>query len=111
VHAAYTRAARIVRGRDGVVGVVDVDAHLFAHDAERALWSALRRAEEEILPDATVDRLVRCFRPLTGPIDQFFREVHVMADDDRLRGNRLALLRRVAGLADGIADLTKLRGA
>jgi glycyl-tRNA synthetase len=34
----------------------------------------------------------------------------VMVDDKALRENRLALLQRIASLADGVADLSKLEG-
>jgi glycyl-tRNA synthetase beta subunit len=33
-----------------------------------------------------------------------------MADDEAVRGNRLALLKRVADVASGIADLTQVQG-
>ena len=41
-------------------------------------------------------------------IDKFFVEVMVMVDDPAVRQNRLGLLQRVAALADGVADLSKL---
>ena len=43
-------------------------------------------------------------------INRFFDEVLVMADDERLRQNRLGLLQRIAGLAEGVADMSKLEG-
>jgi glycyl-tRNA synthetase beta subunit len=33
-----------------------------------------------------------------------------MVDDERQRNNRLGLLQRIAGLADGVADLSRLEG-
>jgi glycyl-tRNA synthetase len=33
-----------------------------------------------------------------------------MAEDRTVRENRLALLQAIAGLADGVADLSKLEG-
>ena len=44
------------------------------------------------------------------PITAFFDAVLVMDKDEALRRNRLALLRRVADLAAGIVDLSKLQG-
>jgi glycyl-tRNA synthetase beta subunit len=43
-------------------------------------------------------------------ITRFFDDVLVMVDDEALRGNRLGLMQRVAGLARGVADLTRLEG-
>jgi glycyl-tRNA synthetase len=46
-------------------------------------------------------------------IDHFFAKesgVLVMAEDEALRENRLALLQHVAGLANGIVDLSQLEG-
>jgi glycyl-tRNA synthetase len=34
----------------------------------------------------------------------------VMAEDERVRRNRLGLVQRIAALADGVADLSKLEG-
>ncbi len=45
---------------------------------------------------------------LRGPIDCFFDEVLVMADDEALRKNRLALLKKLASLFMGIADFSKI---
>jgi glycyl-tRNA synthetase len=36
--------------------------------------------------------------------------VLVMDDDKAIRENRLALLQRIAALADGVADMSKLEG-
>ena len=43
-------------------------------------------------------------------INLFFDKVLVMAEDEKLKRNRLGLLQRVANLADGVADFSKLEG-
>jgi glycyl-tRNA synthetase beta subunit len=43
-------------------------------------------------------------------ITQFFDDVLVMDKDDKVKNNRLALLQRIAVLADGVADLSALEG-
>jgi glycyl-tRNA synthetase beta chain len=45
---------------------------------------------------------------LRGPVDLFFDKVMVMADDERVRTNRLALLTGIARLFGGIADFAKI---
>ncbi len=47
---------------------------------------------------------------LHGPINRFFTDVLVMAEDPAVRQARLALVQRVAGLPNGIADLSQLQG-
>ena len=42
---------------------------------------------------------------LSGPIDAFFDQVLVMAEDESLRGNRLALLGSLTDLLTCVADL------
>ena len=43
-----------------------------------------------------------------APVDAFFDGVMVMAEDDRVKSNRLALLTQVAGLFANIADFTHI---
>jgi glycyl-tRNA synthetase beta subunit len=43
-------------------------------------------------------------------ISKFFDDVLVMAEDQSLRENRLGLLQRIAGMAQGVADFSKLEG-
>lgn len=47
---------------------------------------------------------------LLAPIDAYFNKVFVMCDDLGVRANRLALLRDLAALTTGLADLTQLPG-
>jgi glycyl-tRNA synthetase beta chain len=45
---------------------------------------------------------------LRAPIDRFFDEVMVMAEDAALRANRVALLARIKARFDAIADIALL---
>jgi glycyl-tRNA synthetase beta chain len=45
---------------------------------------------------------------LRAPVDAFFDDVMVMAEDLNVRRNRLSLLAQVAGLFDTFADFSKL---
>jgi glycyl-tRNA synthetase beta chain len=47
---------------------------------------------------------------LIPAITAFFDKVMVMAEDEKVRKNRLALVGQVASLSKGIADLSKLEG-
>ena len=45
---------------------------------------------------------------LKGPVDEFFDNVMVNADNEALRNNRLALLSRLRALFLGVADISIL---
>jgi len=45
---------------------------------------------------------------LREPVDAFFDGVMVMAEDDKVKTNRLALLTQVAALFADIADFTRI---
>ena len=45
---------------------------------------------------------------LKGPIDTFFDEVMVMDEDERVRNNRLSLLRSIGRIFLKIADFSKI---
>lgn len=107
VLTAYSRPARIIRGRR--TGG-EVDPALFEHDAERRLWQTVRQVATAITPDLTVSAFVGHFEPLVEPINTFFDQVFVMAEDEQVRANRLNLMQRIADLPKGIVDLTQVRG-
>jgi glycyl-tRNA synthetase beta subunit len=47
---------------------------------------------------------------LTDPINTFFDRVLVMAEDEALRRNRLALVYAIAAMPDGVVDLSQVMG-
>jgi glycyl-tRNA synthetase beta chain len=82
-----------------------VDPALFEDGAERALSRAVESAATAAGDDET---RLRGLAGLRGPVDRFFDDVLVMAEDPRIRGNRLALLRDTLSLFYRIADISKL---
>jgi glycyl-tRNA synthetase beta subunit len=57
-----------------------------------------------------VDDFLEAFLPMIPVINRFFDEVLVMAEDEAVRKNRLALLQRLSALADGVAEMSRLEG-
>ena len=104
---AYARCVRITRDQ---VQRYEVQPEAFVEEAEGALWQALQQAEAAPRQPGSVDDFFAAFLPLIPAIERFFEEVLVMAEDERLRRNRLGLLQRIAALADGVADLSRLEG-
>ena len=84
----------------------------------RLLGPVLDRVPRPVLRRATGGRLVLEWLGWFGAmsvmagaraaVDRFFDEVMVMADDPRLRGNRLALLEALRTLMNRVADISKL---
>jgi glycyl-tRNA synthetase beta chain len=85
-----------------------VEPALFEDDAERALFRAVESAAAAAGDDET---RLRGLAELRKPVDRFFDDVLVMAEDPGLRGNRLALLRDTLSLFYRIADIQKLGGS
>ncbi len=104
---AYARCVRITRD---LQERYPVDEAGFVEPAERELFAALVKAEGMPRPAGSLDGFLEAFLPMIPAVNRFFDVVLVMADDLRLRQNRLGLLQRIAALADGIADLSRLEG-
>jgi glycyl-tRNA synthetase beta chain len=99
---ACTRPINIAKDFDGG----DVDPNLFQEEAERDLWAAYR----EVLAEADRIDLTELFalisERLRAPIDRYFDDVLVMAEDETLRRNRLAMCWNLAQLFRRIADFS-----
>lgn len=122
LYTAFDRAARIVPANfDGEVRPEGLE-----HDAERALLAALDRVEplgpggsrgaagrlsaDRDPRDAAgrYEQALQRLAALADPVDRFFTDVLVMAEDETVRRNRLALLSRVVQLIRPFADLTRV---
>jgi glycyl-tRNA synthetase len=106
----YARCVRITREFEERF---PLDPAHFAQPIEEELYAAYRQARAQVTPESTVDEFLAAFLPLVDVIDRYFAKesgVMVMAEDQALRENRLALLQHIAALADGIADLSRLEG-
>ncbi|MBL8445949.1 MAG: glycine--tRNA ligase subunit beta, partial [Zoogloeaceae bacterium] len=107
--AANKRIVNILKKADERMGEPDVA--LLQEEAEKALFHAV----VEVAPVARshfdnedyTDAL-RVLAGLRGAVDRFFDEVMVMADEPLIRQNRLALLNRLAGLMNQVADISRL---
>jgi glycyl-tRNA synthetase len=104
---AYARCVRITRDQ---TSRYEVGASALLEPAERALYEALLAAESTAREPGSVDDFLNAFLPLIPAINRFFDEVLVMVEDRELRENRLGLLQRIAALAGGVADMSRLEG-
>jgi glycyl-tRNA synthetase beta chain len=88
-----------------------VDPALFETEAEHALWESLAAVDgrlQESLPRGDYGAALDALRQLGGPVDRFFQDVLVMAEDAALRANRLELLATLRARFMAIADISQL---
>jgi glycyl-tRNA synthetase beta chain len=91
--------------------VVPVDASLLTDGPEKLLherFLAVRPNAERACQQGRFDLAFEELSGLRSAIDAYFAEVMVMAEDPRIRANRLSFLAQVAGTINLIADFTKL---
>ncbi|MCB9614335.1 MAG: glycine--tRNA ligase subunit beta [Sandaracinus sp.] len=104
---AFKRAFNIAAQAGG-----DVDPALLEAGAEKDLFDAFEKARGPI--DAHTAKgeyaaaLAQVATELKAPIDRYFDDVFVMVDDERVRGNRLALLKQIADTVSRIVHFHKL---
>jgi glycyl-tRNA synthetase beta chain len=107
LYTAFDRARRILPPRfDGRLAPEALEA-----PAERRLLQSLEEVRPRILQAQTkgrYDEILASLAVLADPVDQFFTDVLVMAEDQTTRTNRLALLAGMVGLVRPIADLSRL---
>ncbi|RPJ26388.1 MAG: glycine--tRNA ligase subunit beta, partial [Chloroflexi bacterium] len=103
----YARCVRITRDQKQTY---KVNVKKFAEKQEEALYKALEKAEAASRVEGSVDDFLNAFVPMIPAVNDFFDKVLVMAEDKAVKENRLGLLQRIAALAHGVADLSKLEG-
>ena len=105
---AYARCVRIVRNLDQRYHVRPDD---YGEAVERNLLAAYQKARAGLTQDSSlVDVGDAVAEHLVEPINAFFDGVLVMAEDEAVRQNRLALLQDIRDLTKGYADFSHLQG-
>ncbi|HUP93150.1 MAG TPA: glycine--tRNA ligase subunit beta [Solimonas sp.] len=92
-------------------GKAKVDERLFEHDAERHLHQRMQQVESQVAPlraQSDYAAMLGRLAMLKEPVDAFFADVMVMAEDKKRRANRLALLQQLDGMCREVADLACL---
>jgi len=108
--SANKRIANILRQAGGSLDGV-VNEELLRDPAEEALFTALANASETVRPMLDDHQYTEALSALAGlrePVDRFFDDVMVMADDESLKDNRLALLGQLRKLFLDVADISRL---
>jgi len=104
---AFKRVINISRDAEAVA----VDTALFEAGAERDLFAAAELMEQRVnqaLPARNYREVCKALADLKAPVDRFFDDVLVMAEDPRVRANRLALLVRISQTFLKMADFSRI---
>ena len=92
-------------------GSLEVDASLLQEEAEQVLFKAVTSRQEQVAPlfgTGDYQQALDVLAMLREPVDAFFDQVMVMADDEAVRNNRLALLASLQALFLAVADISLL---
>lgn len=114
--AGYKRAVNILKAeekKDGAAVSGRPVASHFREEAEIALASAIdkaRAAVSEALSGEDFAAAMEALAALRAPVDRFFADILVNADEAELRANRLKLLAEIRDIAGLVADFSKVSG-
>jgi glycyl-tRNA synthetase beta chain len=110
--AANKRISNILKkNEEALAQAGSVDPALLQDEAEKKLYASVQRVQPEV--DAAFARsdftgTLKTLAQLRDDVDAFFNDVMVMAEDVKLRNNRLALLSILHRMMNRVADISKL---
>ncbi|HEU6455151.1 MAG TPA: glycine--tRNA ligase subunit beta, partial [Roseateles sp.] len=108
--AANKRVGNILKKVDGDLPT-EVKPELLKEAAEQALAAALADVQPQadmLFEQHDYTASLKALAALKGPVDAFFDDVMVNAEDPALRANRLPLLGRLHAAMNRVADLSRL---
>jgi glycyl-tRNA synthetase beta chain len=103
VYEAYDRAHRLAGKRDDAADSLDAD--VLEHDTERELANAVTALDVDT---AHVSESLARAAAVAPIVSRFFDDVMVLADDERLRANRLRLLLDVRDKLGRLGDFSQI---
>lgn len=112
--AANKRVSNLLDKSDASETTASVDQSLLQETAEKNLSLALEQKVKDVTPlfdRGNYSAGLQSLADLKTPVDTFFDEVLVMADDESLKNNRLALLAQLRNLFLRVADISHLHAS
>ena len=103
----YKRLRNITKDHNDVF----VDTSLFEFDEERKVYEMAQTLNDEIKNLVSSSQFLTAIDKLLALndiLEEFFNKVLVMVDDEKIRNNRLGLLKRVHLLFNDIAEIEKI---
>jgi glycyl-tRNA synthetase beta chain len=109
---SFKRVRKIIEKADlPKDGARHVQVELFDHDAERELYRAMRETAANVQSAKRAGKYQEALELIAGlrkAVDRFFEEVMVMAEDERIRANRLTLLADLLKEFTTVADFSEI---
>jgi len=108
---ANKRVSNILTKQGGDSVSETVDSGLLQDQAEHALAEQISQQADKVLPlfeQGDYAAALSSLASLREPVDNFFDEVMVMAEDEAIRNNRLAMLNQLRNLFLRVADISLL---
>ena len=90
---------------------LDFDESILEEKAERELYKIYKEKETQIkklIENKEYQKTFSMLSSLYEPLDNFFKEIMVMVDDDKLKNNRIALLSLVDKIFKNMLDFSSL---
>ncbi len=106
---AFVRTGNIARKAEDVQAAVEAD--LLAEQVEKDLYKAYENAASKVEKKIVAQDYagaIATLSQLAAPIDAFFDGVMVMDKDEKIKNNRLGLLKLVDNLICQVADFSKI---
>ena len=107
--AANKRITNILKKSDVNTGQVQPD--VLVEDSEKKLFTdmtAVKPQADQKFAAGDYTGTLKTMAQLHDDVDAFFTNVMVMADDQKLRNNRIALLKQLHTMMNQVADISKL---
>ncbi|MDL1967471.1 MAG: glycine--tRNA ligase subunit beta [Deltaproteobacteria bacterium] len=107
---AFKRVVNIIKKAE-LPKSKDVDKNLFQDKCEAALFEAYKKVKNKVFDDSDkglFDQALYDIASLRNVVDNFFDGVLVMAEDKKIRENRLSLLINIADMFGMFADFSKI---
>lgn len=107
LHTAFFRSRKIADKAGEALADLMIDENLFEHESEKDLQNAINRNTGELdsrVASRDYGEALIIAAGIRPAVDSFFDGVMVMAEDEKIRNNRLALLTRVARMLLRLGD-------
>jgi glycyl-tRNA synthetase beta chain len=111
IATAFKRAKNILRQAKSPLNGAP-DEGVFEKEEERVLYGEIKAMTGRLRSHVAVRDYAKGLSELLtikGSLDNFFNTVMVMAEDPKVRDNRLNLIKSLVTLVEGVADLSQLQ--
>jgi glycyl-tRNA synthetase beta chain len=107
---SFKRTRKIIE-KSGSKDAATVQPSLFENDAERELFAVVRETAGKVQADKLAGHYEKALERIAGlrrSVDRFFEEVMVMAENEAVRKNRIALLSELLREFTTVADFSEI---